>query len=147
MDRGSMLEAAIQAAVSAGNLLVEYYDETFNVSVKESLRDVVSEVDRMAEQKIVKILRRYDKKFSIMTEEHGEIYHANNNRRWVVDALDGTVNYVNRIPFFCVSIALVEKALPTIGVIYNPMSKDLYYGATGIGVFKNQKMIKVLDRM
>lgn len=147
MNREPKLEVAIKAAVSAGNLLLEHYNDIFNVTVKESLRDVVTEVDRMAEDRIIEILQEYDSEFSITTEEHGEVLKNQKTDYWIVDALDGTVNYVNRVPFFCVSIAFIENNQPVVGVIYNPMSEDLYYGAEGVGVFKNQNRLKVKDRL
>lgn len=146
MNREGKLEVAIKAAVASGKLLLEYYSDTFGVSVKESLRDIVTEVDKMAQQRIVDILKNDDSAITISAEEQEQPSEGNAGVYWVVDALDGTVNYVNRIPFFAVSIAFIENFRPTIGVIYNPMSEDLYYGALDAGVFKNQKRMKVKDR-
>jgi myo-inositol-1(or 4)-monophosphatase len=145
MDREAVLQTAIKAAVSAGGLLFEHYRDILNVSVKESLRDVVTEVDRMAEDRAITVLRAFDPSLSITTEEGGVMGNGQQEEGWVVDALDGTVNYVNRIPFYCASVAFVEGNSPTVGAIYNPMSEDLYYGAEGIGVFKNQARLLVHD--
>ncbi len=147
MNADSIVETAIKAAVSAGNILVSHYNDVFGVSQKESLRDVVTEVDKIAEQRIIDILRDHDSGIGISTEEHGQVSKGRKAACWVVDALDGTVNYVNRIPFFGVSIGLIDKGRPFAGVIYNPMSEELYYGAVGVGVFKNQKKLKVKDKM
>lgn len=142
-----ILETAIEAAVSAGNILLSHYNDVFGVSQKESLRDVVTEVDKIAEQRIINILQDYDSDIGISTEEHGQVLKGRRGRCWVIDALDGTVNYVNRIPFFGVSIGFIDKGRPFAGVVYNPMSEELYYGALGIGVFKNQKKLKLKDRL
>lgn len=108
-------------------------------------KDVATQVDKISENCIVQIISESDSNPSIVTEENGDKFETKDENYWVVDALDGTVNYVNHIPFYCVSIAYFEKNLPIVGVIYNPMSKDLYYGADGIGVFKNQKKLQIKD--
>jgi myo-inositol-1(or 4)-monophosphatase len=138
VNREGRLEVAMSAAVEAGKLLIDRYHDNLSVVRKESLRDVVSEADKLAEQRIVEIVRERTGGEAMVTEESGDLDGSETDGFWVVDALDGTVNYVNRIPFFAVSIAFIEKGEPTMGVIYNPMQSDLYYGADGLGVFKNQ---------
>jgi myo-inositol-1(or 4)-monophosphatase len=138
VNREGRLEVAMGAAVEAGKLLTERYHDNLTVVRKESLRDVVSEVDKLSEQRIVEIIREQTGGEAMVTEETGDIEGASGDGFWVVDALDGTVNYVNRIPFFAVSIAFVENGQATVGVVYNPMQADLYYGAEGLGAFKNQ---------
>ena len=79
-----------------------------------------------------------------MTEEQGQIGRLDNSY-WIVDALDGTVNYIHEIPLFCVSVAFVKNGHPVTGAIYNPLSEDLYYGLENIGCFKNQKKLSIKD--
>ena len=146
MDNEHRLEIAIRAAVAAGNTLIQHYDDKLHVSKKESLRDIVTEIDKIAESQVIGILQSLPDETAIISEEAGLVKMSKSERSWVIDALDGTVNYVNHIPFFAVSIALIEKGEPTIGVIYNPMSSDLYYGAEGIGVFKNQSALRVTKK-
>jgi len=146
MVREEILEIALKAAVSAGNLLELHYNDLLNISTKESFRDIVTEVDKMAENKIIEILRGFDSNISILTEESGHVNGDSDNRFWVVDALDGTVNYVNHIPFYAVSIAFYENNMPIVGVIFNPSSNDLYYGGEGLGVFKNRNTLKIKDK-
>jgi len=147
MNREQALEAAMSAGVAAGNLLLEYSDDFLRTSTKESLRDIVTDVDKHAERIIIEILKSNDSNTSILTEESGRISASNENNHWIVDALDGTVNYVNHIPLYAVSIALIEGNSLTVGVIYNPLASDLYYGAKGIGAYKNHTRIKVKDRI
>ena len=71
MVREEILEIALKAAVSAGNLLELHYNDLLNISTKESFRDIVTEVDKMAENKIIEILRGFDSNISILTEESG----------------------------------------------------------------------------
>jgi myo-inositol-1(or 4)-monophosphatase len=138
VNREERLEIGMSAAVAAGKLLVDRYHDNLSVSQKESLRDVVTEVDRLAEQRIIEIIRSASGSEPMVTEESGDVAGVDGDGHWVIDALDGTVNYVNRIPFFAVSVAFVEEGRATVGVVYNPMQSDLYYGAEGLGAFKNQ---------
>jgi len=145
MNIEKSLEVAIKAAMSAGKILNENYKETIQTNTKESNRDVVTEIDKIAESNALDILKSFDSKISIISEEHGDI-GGSTDLCWVVDALDGTVNYLHQVPFFCVSIALIQKNNPVIGVIYSPLFDEIYYGAENIGVFKNQKKINVHDK-
>lgn len=142
MKNNSLIEAAIKASVSAGKILTKYYEEKVEVSNKESSRDIVSTVDHMAEETIIGILQDNDSSISIVTEERESIYKGKKDTYWLIDPLDGTVNYVNHIPFFCVSIAYVEDGAIQAGALYSPMLDDIYYGARSIGAFKNHKAIK-----
>lgn len=135
------MEVAIKAAVSAGTILMRYYDEKVEVSSKESSRDIVTEVDKLAENNIIEILKQHDDSISIITEEQGRIYHKSENKYWLIDALDGTVNYMHRIPFFSVSVAYVEDGVTQTAAIYSPMFNDLYYASRTTGAFKNDKAL------
>ena len=145
MSIDKSLEVAIKAAMAAGNILKENYKENISSNVKESNRDVVTEIDKVAEANVLEILKTFDSSISIISEEHGDT-KGSSDLCWVVDALDGTVNYLHQVPFFCVSIALIKNNNPLIGVIYSPLFDEIYYGAENIGVFKNQKAIKVPDK-
>ena len=147
MSKAEYLETALKAAVSAGNLIEERHKDILNVSKKESLRDIVTHVDKLAENQIIDILKDYDKDIPILTEESGLVQGKTEKTYWIVDALDGTVNYVNHIPFYAVSIALFDKNKITVGVIFNPYSNELYYGSDDLGVFKNQKPMKIIDKV
>lgn len=147
MNNTELLEAAIKAAVPAGNLLIQHYNDVLKVSVKESMRDVVTALDHLAETKIIESLTEFNPNLSIVSEEQGQVRGSStDDSYWIVDALDGTVNYVNQIPNFCVSIAFVKNGSPAVGVIYNPFANDLYYGALGIGAFKNQGKLSIKDK-
>jgi len=147
-EKEQLLEVAMSAAVKAGNFLLEHSEDFLKVSQKESLRDIVTEIEKCAEKEIIKILKDYSPCYPILTEESGIISGKKSKKKnyWIVDPLDGTVNYVNRIPFYAVSIAFVEKESPLVGVVYSPPLNSLYYGARGIGVYKNHTKIKVKDQ-
>jgi myo-inositol-1(or 4)-monophosphatase len=138
------LELAINAAVAAGELLIENYGKIYKTTNKESLRDIVSEIDTLAESKIISLLQEHDPGCSILTEEMGLI-GAKSDSKWIVDALDGTVNYIHNVPLFCVSVAFWKNNKPLIGVIFNPYSNEIYYAEKGTGCFINQKRLSIED--
>ena len=138
----SRLEMAIKASVDAGDVLMENYGKIYQTRNKESLRDVVSEIDKLSEEKVITSLKENDPDCSLLTEESGMIGEKKDSK-WIIDALDGTVNYIHNIPFFCVSVSYWQNNAPKIGVIYNPYSKEIFYAEEGLGSFVNQTKIQV----
>ncbi|MBI3634339.1 MAG: inositol monophosphatase [Candidatus Yonathbacteria bacterium] len=147
-DYTQKLEVAIRAAVAAGNILHKHAGDAFHLTRirKESFRDVVTEADTYAEKKIIEMIRQYDNS-PIVSEEAGVVGELDEEKSyWVVDPLDGTVNYAHHMPFYAVSIAYMEQGVPVVGVIYNPALNELFYGAKGLGVYKNHNKIATIDR-
>jgi len=148
----SYLNIALRAATAAGEILRTRSDDVMRQTAKrkESARDIVTEIDKLAEEKIIRIIRDTDADVPILAEEHFDKSWKlkkidSLDRLWVVDALDGTVNYINHIPFYAVSIAYIERGKPAVGVVFNPALSELYYGARGVGVFRGSDPIKVRD--
>ena len=126
------LAFATGLAIRAGELLVERFEKVEHIDYK-SAKDVVTEVDRLSEELIIGAIRDAYPGDGIIAEESGE--HASGageaptggvGRAWVIDPLDGTINYANGIPFFCVAIALVEAGQPVVGVIHDPMRGETF---------------------
>jgi myo-inositol-1(or 4)-monophosphatase len=136
------LQTAIGASISAGEYLIKHYGKLYEVKNKESHRDVVTEIDKASEQIIIDKILDFDDKSSILTEESGQIGQDSVDK-WIVDALDGTVNYIHNIPFFSVSISYWSNNKPQIGVIYNPYSQELFYAEKGLGSYCNQVRLVV----
>jgi myo-inositol-1(or 4)-monophosphatase len=145
MDNEKILEVAISAAMRAGTCLMDNYRQIIPVVNKESPRDVATPIDRAAERVVFAVLRAFNPDIPVLSEEHGFQGRADGRGCWVVDALDGTVNYLHQVPFFSVSIAFVLEGVTQVGVVYAPLVDDIYYGARGIGVFKNQRKIVTPD--
>ncbi len=139
------MEAAMEASTTAGEILMRFWDEKISVSSKESMRDVVTEVDKLAENVIVGILKKRDKTATIVTEEQGKVCGESSDKYWLIDALDGTVNYVHGVPFFCVSVAYIEEEEVQASAVYAPLFNDLYYASRNAGSFKNDKLLKIKD--
>jgi myo-inositol-1(or 4)-monophosphatase len=124
------LTFATDLARRAGLVLRESYERVERLDYK-SARDVVTDVDYRSEAMLLAAIREHYPGDAILAEESGAHRRVGYDgtaarRRWVLDPLDGTVNYANGIPFFCVSIALVADGRPVIGVILDPMRDDLY---------------------
>lgn len=126
------LEFAIALAARAGEILMDRYERLERIDYK-SARDVVTEADHLSEDLIIDAIRSYHPADAILAEESGEhrakagdAPTSGRGRVWVIDPLDGTVNYANGIPFFCVSIGLVIGGRPAIGVVHDPTRAETF---------------------
>ncbi len=125
------LAFATDLARRAGTILTDSYERIQRIDYK-SKRDVVTDADYASERAVIDAIRARYPGDAILAEESGE--HAgvlrddgsNNGRTWVIDPLDGTVNYANGIPYYCVSIGLVVDDVPSVGVVLDPARDDLY---------------------
>lgn len=138
-----MINIAKKAAISAGKILVENFDKFKEVQEKEGgLKNLVSHVDFLSEEKIIKILKKHFPSHGILAEESGT--HENQSDfTWVIDPLDGTSNYLQGIPHFAISIALVEKSQPILGVVYDPIKNEMFWVEEGKKAYLNDKPIYV----
>jgi myo-inositol-1(or 4)-monophosphatase len=129
------LTFSLALAARAGEVLMDRYERLERIDYK-SARDVVTEADHQSEALILDAIRGRHPGDAILAEETGE-HHAvsgeaptsGRGRVWIVDPLDGTVNYANGIPFFCVSIALIVDGRPSLGIIHDP-TRDETFAAT-----------------
>lgn len=125
------LAFATDLARRAGTVLLDSYERLERVDYK-SKRDVVTNADYASEHLVIDAIRERYPDDGILAEESGE--HAgvlredgsHNGRLWVIDPLDGTVNYANGIPYYCVSIGLVVEDRPSVGVVFDPARGDCY---------------------
>jgi 3'(2'), 5'-bisphosphate nucleotidase len=136
MNYPELVHQTIVAAVLAGNEILEVYDTNFHVEYKED-KSPLTLADKKASARIIHELQRFE--IPVLSEEGDEIpYELRKTwkKLWIVDPLDGTKEFVKRNGEFTVNIALVEDHVPTLGVIYSPVFKDLYFAAKGIGAYK-----------
>lgn len=140
-----MLNIAVRAARSAGNIIVRNLDrlDTLTVQTKDR-NDFVSEVDRQAEQEIIGILRKAYPEHGVLAEESGS--RNGDDYQWIIDPLDGTTNYLHGFPQFSVSIGLQHKGRLEQAVVYDPLRQELFTATRGAGAMLNDRRIRVTSR-
>lgn len=136
--------ALAAAAAGAKELAARYRTDGVrgNATSKGVRRDLVTDADKAAEAAILALLRRVRPGDAIIAEETAA-RAAPAQRTWIVDPLDGTVNFAHGIPVFAVSIGLVVDGLPTVGVIHAPVMSELFAGEVGHGATLNGNAIRV----
>jgi len=135
IDLEPFKKIAVQAAKRGGKLLKEGLQEEITVSYKEAL-EIVTNIDTRSEKAIVALISRNFPDHQIMAEE-GSGRKIRSSYKWIIDPLDGTTNFSHRFPFFCVSIALEVKGRVRLGVIYDPVRRELFSAEKGKGAFLN----------
>ncbi|HKJ10140.1 MAG TPA: inositol-1-monophosphatase [Gammaproteobacteria bacterium] len=137
-----MLNIAVRAARTAGDLIVRHLDRVDQLTVKSKHRnDFVTEVDRQAEQAIIRVLRKAYPDHGILAEESGT--QAGDDYCWIIDPLDGTTNFLHGFPQFAVSIALRHQGRLEQGVVYDPLRQELFTATRGSGAQLNNRRIRV----
>jgi len=136
-----MLKTAIEAARRAGRVIAERYPTGHTVTVK-GYRDLVTDVDIAAEEVIIGLIQARFPDHCIVSEEAGG-NEISSDYTWIVDPLDGTTNYVHHHPVFAVSIGLMKRGDPLIGVIYDPLRDQMFVARRGSGARLNDLPIHV----
>ena len=137
-----MIDAARQIALEAGHVLMERFERLSGAEIeRHGRRDVVTVADKAAEDVITGRLAEVTPDIPVLGEEAGRHGGAAPSAGpvWIVDPLDGTVNYVQGIPLFAVSIGLVEDGQPQLGVVHLPALGQTFWGAPGSGAFEDQR--------
>jgi len=140
--RHPVLAAAVEAARAAGEIAMRYYRGGFDVTIKAD-QTPVTQADREAERAITGILGRAFPDWGFLGEEFGAAGAP--ERRWIIDPIDGTKNFVRGIPIWAVLIALEERGEITTGVVLNPITGELFTARKGEGAFLNGERIRVSD--
>lgn len=134
-DDDPVLATAVDAAVRAGRLLVERWElPVSGRSSKSSSTDEVSDADRASEALIVDAIRRDHPDDEIVSEEGGGV-RGRSGRRWLVDPLDGTINWLYGVPQWCVSVACADGRGPFVGVVHDPVRRELFVAVLGRGAW------------
>jgi myo-inositol-1(or 4)-monophosphatase len=145
-DIDEHFEAATAVAVSAGNLALEYFGRAASLTVEhKGAQDLVSEADRETERHITNELLAAFPDNSFVGEEHGLTPGSKDAGTWVVDPIDGTQPFLLGLPTWCISIAYVHSDAVQIGVVYNPVTNELFAARRGHGATKNGVPIHVRD--
>lgn len=137
-----MLNTAVKAARRAGNIIMRNVDRLDALKVETKGRnDFVTEVDRMAETEIIRVLHQAYPDHGILAEETG--HQPGDAYRWIIDPLDGTTNFLHGYPQFAVSIALQHKGKLEQAVVFDPHRNELFTATRGQGAHLNERRIRV----
>ena len=132
--------AALEAARAAGEIAMKYYRGGFEVTIKAD-KTPVTQADQEAEKAIRAILGRATPGCGFLGEEFGQ--EGSTRRRWIIDPIDGTKNFIRHIPIWAVLIALEEDGQVTTGVVHNPVTGELFWAHKGEGAWANGERIHV----
>jgi myo-inositol-1(or 4)-monophosphatase len=147
MAASANLNVMMKTARRAGRALLKDFGEVENLQVStKGPGDFVSRADRNAEYMIKEALMEARPTYGFLGEEGDEIEGEDPTRRWIVDPLDGTTNYLHGMPHWAVSIALEHKGEIVIGVIYDPVKDELFWAEKGDGAWMNEKRLRVSGR-
>lgn len=137
------LKVAIEAAKKAGEIIKEAYKKDKEVKDKGGSNNFVTETDSQAEKIIIEYLKQSG--YSILGEESGLIENQS-KKKWIIDPIDGTTNFIRGIPFFAVSIALLENSKNLVlGVVYDPIADECYWAERDKGAFLNGEKISISE--
>ena len=137
----------IKTCLKASRSLIRDFGELENLQVStKAPGDFVSSADKKTEKIIIDELQKAHPTHGIITEETGLINKDNKENRWVIDPIDGTFNFLNGIPQFAISIAYEENQEILCGVIFNPITNEMFCAEKGNGAFLNNSRIRVSNK-
>lgn len=134
---------ALQAALQAGDILRKGFGNSHHITAKDGKQNIVTECDYASEKKIISILKEAFPDHSILAEESGLQEEQTESICWIIDPLDGTFNFSRRIPIFVVSIAAYKNNEPICGIIFHPLTYELFIAEKGKGAFLNGERLKI----
>lgn len=142
---GSLKKVLLAATNAAGVILKSRFAGDFEIASKDGINNLVTEVDTQAEAAIIAILQEHFPTHSILSEEVGSLPQQP-EYLWIIDPIDGTVNFAHGLPLCCVSIGLMHQGMMLMGAVYNPMMNELFFAEAGRGATLNEKPIQVSSK-
>lgn len=143
----ALINVMVAAAEKAGRGLARGFGEIENLQVaRKGPADFVTEADRRAEETIFRELTKARPNYGFLMEERGAVAGEDTSNTWIVDPLDGTLNFMHGLPHFCVSIALQRDSQILAGVIYEPISDQMFWAERGQGAYLNGRRLRVSTR-
>ena len=145
--QSATLNVMTAAARKAGRPLVRDFGELENLQISmKGPADFVTSADVRTERILIEELSKARPGYGFLGEEGGAVTGADKSHRFILDPIDGTVNFMHGIPHFAISIGLEREGQMVAGVIYNPVTDDLYYAEKGHGAYHNNKRLRVAAR-
>jgi len=137
----------IKACMKASRSLIRDFGEIENLQVlAKGPGDFVTSADKRTEKILIDELQRAHPDYGIITEETGIINKSNTKNRWIIDPIDGTMNFLNGVPQFAISIGYEEEGEVKCGVIFNPIMNEMFCAEKGNGAYLNNSRIRVSNK-
>ena len=141
-----MLRSTLVEATQAGAAeIMRFFQQSFTVSNKEGVNNLVTEADHASEKAILSVIKRDFPDHQILAEESGAL-SQNSEFKWVIDPIDGTVNFAQGIPLNCVSIGIEHKGVIVMAAVYNPHLNEFFFAEKRKGATLNDKPIRVSQK-
>ena len=141
-----MIKNTLLKATEAGaKELVRFFNGDFKITNKEGINNPVTEADHASEKAIFEVIKNDFPDHFILSEESGEI-KMDSEYKWIIDPIDGTINFANGIPICCISIGVEHKGKIIMGAVYNPLMNEFYFAEKGLGATLNNKKISVSNK-
>ena len=138
-----MLKNTLKKAAHAGAAeILRFFNADFKISNKEGVNNLVTEADHASEKAIIEVIRNEFPGHQLLGEESGKLVQ-DSNYKWIIDPIDGTVNFAHGIPLNCVSIAIEKEGEIIFGAVYNPHLNEFFFAEKGNGATLNEKPIAV----
>ena len=134
-----------EAARAGASEIVRFFNGTFTITNKEGVNNPVTEADHAAEKAIISVIKANFPDHYILSEEAGEIIQ-DSNYKWIIDPIDGTINFAHGIPLNCVSIGIEQNGKMILGAVYNPHLNEFFFAEKGNGATLNDKKIVVSNQ-
>ena len=136
-----------RACMKASKVLIRDFGEIEKLQVSEKgPGDFVTASDKRVEQIIINELNVENSKYSVLCEEKGELIGKNKEKRWIIDPIDGTTNFLNGLPHFAISIAYEEKGEILSGIIFDPIKNEMFFAEKGQGAYLNDIRTRVSNK-
>ena len=141
------LNVMIKASDKASRVLIRDFGEIENLQVKKKgPSDFVTNADLKVEKIIIEELKKARPNYSIISEENGNENNKDRENTWIIDPIDGTINFLHGIPHFAISIALKSKNEIVSGLIYDPIKDEMFYAEKNNGAFFNNQRMRVSNK-
>ena len=133
--------------MKASKALIRDFGEIENLQVSaKAPGDFVSSADKRTEKILIEELQKAHPEYGIISEEKGLINKSNDKNRWIIDPIDGTMNFLNGVPQFAISIGYEENREIKCGVIFNPITNEMFFAEKGNGAYLNNSTIRVSNK-
>jgi myo-inositol-1(or 4)-monophosphatase len=147
MARSALMNVMVQAVMKAGRGLARDFGEVQNLQVSlKGPSDFVTQADHQCGEVLRTELERARPNYSFLMKDAGETEGADSQHRWIIDPLNGTMNFMHGIPHFAISVALERQGQIVAGIIFNPASDELYTAEKGNGAYFNDRRLRVAGR-